>query len=108
MTTEAYIPREVSYHGPDLGEVVVVTLYDPDSDAPHGAITSHQPLRAGERGGPLVVVGTRDKRTWRITLPEIEVCRATAVGFEFLIFGRVMREAEPTLPTSDPTPHDRV
>jgi hypothetical protein len=92
MTTEAYIPSAVTYGGRRLDSVVVVTLYDPDSDDPHGAVTTPAPLAAGDRGGPLVVIGTRDQHTWRLTLPEIEVCRSTAVGFEFVVFGRVQRE----------------
>ena len=55
-------------------------------------MTTHHPLAEGERGGPLVVVGTRDGKRWRVTLPEIEVCRRAAVGCEFTIFGSVGRE----------------
>ncbi len=91
MTTEAYIPTAVTFDGRTLGDALVVTLYDPDSDDPHGSLTTHQPLAEGIRGGPLVIVGTRDKKTWQVTLPEIEVCRATAVGFEFVIHGGVQR-----------------
>lgn len=92
MTTEAYIPTEVTYGQRRIADVFAVTLHDPDSDTPHGSMTTHEPLNEGERGGPLVVVGTRDGKRWRITLPEIEVCRRTAVGFEYLVFGRVARE----------------
>ena len=92
MTTEAYIPSEVTFAGRRVDEVFAVTLYDPDSDAPHGAMTTHQPLADGERGGPLVVVGNRGGQRWRVTLREIVVCRRTAVGCEFTIFGRVERE----------------
>lgn len=102
MTTEAYIPSEVTLAGRRIDEVFAVTLYDPDSDAPHGAITTHAPLAEGERGGPLVVVGTREGKHWRVTLPEIEVCRRTAVGCEFTIFGRVEREEMGRNPTGTP------
>ncbi len=95
MTTEAYIPSEVTYGGQPVQEVFAVTLHDPDSDCPHGSMTTHNPLGEGERAGPLVVTGTRDGRRWRVTLPEIEVCRRTAVGCEFTIFGRVQREELP-------------
>ena len=93
MTTEAYIPSEVRYGEKLIEGAFAVTLYDPDSDSPHGSMTTHQPLDEGARGGPLVIVGTRDGKRWRVTLPEIEVCRTTAVGCEYLIFGRLTREA---------------
>ncbi len=92
MTTEAYIPTSVTLAGRPIADVFAVTLYDPDSDDPHGSLTTHNPLPAGQRGGPLIVEGTRGGQRWRITLPEIEVCRRTAVGFEYLVFGRVARE----------------
>lgn len=93
MTTEAYIPAEVTFAGRRIDEVFAVTLHDPDSDDPHGSLTTHNPLHEGERGGPLVVLGTRDGRQWRITLPEIEVVRRTAVGCEFIVYGRITRSA---------------
>lgn len=93
MANEAYIPVEVTYGERRIDEVFAVTLHDPDSDTPHGAMTTHYPLPEDERGGPLVIVGTRAGKTWRVTLPEIEVVRRTAVGCEFNIFGGVHREA---------------
>ena len=93
MTTEAYIQTSVTYAGRALADVFAVTLYDPDSDDPHGALTTHNPLPAGERGGPVVIDATRNGRSWRITLPQIEVVRSTPVGFEFIIFGQVLRAA---------------
>jgi len=92
MTLETYIPEEVSFAGEAVAGVFAVTLYDPDSESPHGALTTHQPLTEGTRGGPLMVVGMRDQKRWRVTLGEIEVCRTTAVGCEFTVFGRVVRE----------------
>ncbi len=92
MTTEAYIPEEVTLAGRRIDEVFAVTLYDPDSDDPHGSMTTHNPLPEGQRAGPLIVVGTRDGKRWRVTLPEIEDYRSTAVGCEFTVFGRVRRE----------------
>jgi len=92
VTTETYIPTDVTLAGRRIDEVFAVTLHDPDSDDPHGSITTHNPLPAGERAGPLVLIGTRDGGRWRITLPEIEVCRSTAVGCEYLVFGRIQRE----------------
>jgi hypothetical protein len=93
MTTEAYIPAEVTFGDRRIDEVFAVTLYDPDSDDPHGAMTTHQPPAEGERCGPLVVIGTRDNKRWQITLPEIEIIRRTAVGCEFIVFGRLTRTA---------------
>ncbi len=92
MTTEAYIPTSVLFAGRPIGEVFALTLHDPDSDDPHGALTTHNPLSAGERGGPLVVEATRGGKRWRLTLPEIEGCRSSAVGFEFVLFGRLQRD----------------
>ncbi len=91
MTTEAYIPAAVTFAGRPIAEVFAVTLYDPDSDDPHGSMTTHQPLPAGQRGGPLLVEAARGGQRWRIALPEIEVLRSTAVGFEFIVFGRILR-----------------
>ena len=92
MTTEAYIPTTVTFAGRPVAEVFAVALYDPDSDDARGSMTTHNPLPAGERGGPLIVEGTRTGQRWRLTLPEIEVCRSTAVGCEFVIFGGLRRE----------------
>jgi len=91
MTTEAYIPEEVMFAGRQIDEAFAVTLYDPDSDDAHGSMTTHNPPAEGERGA-LIATGTRGGKRWRITLPEIEVYRATAVGCEFTVFGRVQRE----------------
>jgi hypothetical protein len=93
MTAEAYIPAEVTFAGRPIAEVIAVTLYDPDSDDPHGALTTPHPLAAGERAGPLIVLGTRDGKQWRITLPEIEVIRQTAIGCEFIVYGQITRTA---------------
>ena len=92
VTTEAYIPSEVTFGGRRVVEVFAVTLYDPDSDDPHGSMTTHYPLAEGERG-PLVVLGMRDGKQWRVTLPEIEVIRQTAIGCEFILYGRIARGA---------------
>ena len=94
MTTEAYIPRQVTFDGRPVAEVFALTLHDPDSDTPHGALTTHNPLSEGARG-PLVVIGTREGSDWRVQLPEIEVYRQTAVGCEFNIFAPVMRTELP-------------
>ena len=101
MTTEAYIPTEVLFGERRIEDVFAVTLYDPDSDDAHGALTTHHPLAEGERG-PLVVVGTRDGKTWRVTLAEIEVYRSTAVGCEFTIAGGVKRAAMGGSGSSEP------
>lgn len=92
MATEAYIPTEVTYRGAAIDDPVLVTLYDVEGRAPHGSMTTPKPLPAGERGGPLVVLGTREKKEWRVTLPEIEVRNKTAVGFEYIIHGTIQRE----------------
>jgi hypothetical protein len=86
VTTEVYIPQSVICGGEPLGAAFALTLYDPDGETPHGALTTHTPLDEGFRGGPLVVEGTREERRWRVTLDEIEVVRKTAVGCEFSIY----------------------
>lgn len=91
MATEAYISAEVVFSDQPVEDVIAVTLYDADSEAPHGALTTHHPLEEGARG-PLLITGTRDGHRWRVTLPEIEVCRRTPVGCEYTIFGTVHRE----------------
>ncbi len=95
MTTDTYIPTAVTFAGRPIAEVFAVALYDPDSNEPNGSLTTHAPLPAGARGGPLIIEATRAGRRWRITLPEIEVCRSTAVGFEFLVFGGIQRTELP-------------
>ncbi len=95
MTTEAYIPTAVTFAGRPIAEVFALTLYDPDGDDPHGSMTTHNPLPAGQRGGPLIVEGTRGGQSWQVTLREIEVLRSTAVGFEFIVYGRVQRNVKP-------------
>jgi hypothetical protein len=91
MATEAYIPQDVQLAGEPISETFALTLHDPDSDTPHGTLTTHQPPAEGTRRGPLVVRGTRDGQAWRVTLPEIEVYRASSVGCEFNVYGRIER-----------------
>jgi hypothetical protein len=93
MATEVYIPTTVTFRGQRLAEVFAVTLYNPDSTDPAGAMTMHGPPSEGARG-VLELVGTRDGKTWRVTLSEIEISRATAVGCEFTVFGTAVRVAE--------------
>ena len=93
MTAETYIPTEVSFAGRRIEDVCAVTLHDADSNDPHGSLTTQKPLREGERGGPLVMSGTRYGKVWQITLPEIEVIRRTPVGCEFIVYGRLTRSA---------------
>ncbi len=92
LPLETYIPTKVMYASRELGRSLAVTLYEPDGDAPHGALTTHTTLPEGERSGPLIFEGRRDEQLWRITLPEIEVVRSSSLGFEFNIFGKVQRE----------------
>lgn len=91
MAIEAYIPTHASFAGQPLGEGIVFTLHNAESDAPHGSFTTSQPLPAGTRGGPLVVQGMRDGKRWEITLAEIEVRNKSAVGFEYAIRGPIQR-----------------
>ncbi len=90
MSLELYIPGAVLFAGRAIADPVAVTLYDPDSDDPHGSLTAGAPPAAGERG-PLVVHGIRDGSEWEVRLDEIEISRSTAVGCEFTIFGRPQR-----------------
>ena len=92
MAAEAYIPTEVIYRGRTIDESVIVTFYDADSEKPHGSMTTGKPLPVGERGGPLVVLGSREKKQWQITAPEIEVRNKTALGFEYTIIGKIERK----------------
>lgn len=98
MTTEAYIPADVTFAGRPVADVYALTLHDPDSDTPHGALTTHNPLPEGARGA-LVVIGSRDGKRWHVHLAEIEVYRQTAVGCEFNVFAPIRREE-----LSTPTP----
>lgn len=89
---EAYIPSSIQFEGHSLDESHVVTLYNPDGDQAHGSVTTGQPLLAGTRGGPLVILGKRDGKDWRVLLPQIEVVNKTAVGFEFRMQAPPQRE----------------
>ncbi|MBN2445832.1 MAG: hypothetical protein JXO22_03860 [Phycisphaerae bacterium] len=91
MPLEAYVPSEISLAGQPLDEISVLTLYDPDSDEPHGALTGPGAPEDGHRAGPLTLVGVREGAQWRVELDEIEVCHRTPVGCEFTIFGSVRR-----------------
>lgn len=93
MAIEVYIPAEVSFRDDVIDNAVVFTLYDPDTDAPRAALTAPNALDTGARGGPLIVVGTRGGKRWRVTLPEIEVVNHTALGCEFRVHGRATRDA---------------
>jgi hypothetical protein len=93
MTLEAYIPSEATFAGATIADPVLVTLHDLDGESPHGSMTTRNALPTGERGGPLVFVGTREGKTWRVTLAEIEVRNRSALGFEYGIVGPVRREA---------------
>jgi len=95
MATEVYIPTTVTFDGRQLAEVFALTLYNPDSTDPAGALTTHEPPAEGARGA-LEVLGTRDGKTWSVSLSEIEISRRTAVGCEFTIFGTVTRTATGT------------
>ncbi len=91
MSTEAYLEAEITYSGRVLDPHGVLTLIDAESDDPHGVLTSATRLAFGERGGPLIVVGRRDGKRWRVTLPEIEVYNEVPGGCEYLIFSGVQR-----------------
>ena len=91
MPLEAYVLSEISLAGEALDEISVLTLYDPDSDEPHGAMTGKGVPDNGRRGGPLTLIGVREGAQWCVELAEIEVCHRTPVGCEFTIFGSVRR-----------------
>ena len=90
MPLEAYVPSEVWLGGEPLADVMVVTLHDPDSDAPHGTLTAARPPAVGTRAA-LRLVGRREGRVFAVEVDEIEVCQASAVGCEFTVFGQVRR-----------------
>jgi hypothetical protein len=90
MPLEVYIPGQVQFAGQPIPEAAALTLYNPDSDDPHGALTVPAPPPAGARG-ELLVRGTRDGHEWDVRVPEIEISRSTSVGCEFTIFGRPQR-----------------
>jgi hypothetical protein len=92
VAVEAYIPTEVTYRDETVNNVFVFTLYDRESSAPRGALTTRNPLPVGAHGGPLIVRGARGGSQWRLALPEIEVINRTAMGCEFHIQGDIVRE----------------
>jgi len=91
VALEAYIPSTVELEGGAIPDVIVITLYQPDSDAPRGSLTGAHPIEAGQ-SGRMVFVGTRDGKEWRVTLPRIEISNKTALGCEYQIRGPVQRE----------------
>lgn len=102
---EAYVPSEITLAGEPLAGVRVVTLYDPDSDTPHGAITMSDPPAEGERAGPLILQGTREHSTWRVEIAEIEVYQRSAVGCEFNAFATPQRRRLDEPDGRGPDPH---
>jgi len=92
MAIEAYIPTEVTYADAAMAGAVALTLYDADTDSPHGALTMRRPLPAGARGGPLLVRGRRGGKLWLLRLAEIEVVGRSGQGCEFRVHGGIVRE----------------
>ncbi len=91
MALESYIPSSVELEDGAVTDVMVITLYQPDTDKARGSLTGAHPIEAG-RSGRMVFVGTRDGKEWRVTLPQIEVSNKTALGCEYSIRGPVERE----------------
>lgn len=91
MALEAYIPSTVELENAAIADVMVITLYQPDSEKARGSLTGAHPIEAG-KSGRMVFVGTRDGKEWRVTLPRIEVSNKTALGCEYSIRGPVERE----------------
>ncbi len=92
MSVKAYIPSTVRFGDRTINGTRIITLYDPDGDKPNGSMTTSEPLQHGVRGGPLVFQGTRDGKSWEITLPEIAVNNKTAMGFEYDIVGPIQEK----------------
>ncbi|MFQ5425367.1 MAG: hypothetical protein ACE5F9_15485 [Phycisphaerae bacterium] len=85
MAVKTYVPTEVRFEDRSIEGTRLVTLYDPDASGRSGSMTTPNALEADTRGGPLVFVGVRDGKTWRVTLPEIAVRNRSAMGFEYAI-----------------------
>ena len=92
MAIEVYIPLEVAFQGQAVDDAAVLTLYDPDNDEPRGALTGPNPLPADSDGGPLEVRGTREGKTWSVTIGRLAVTNRSAMGCEFRIIGGVERK----------------
>ena len=90
MPIEAYIPDSVKLDGRAIASPIVLTLYNPDGDAPSGSLTANDPIAEGQ-SGRLVVEGARDGKLWSVTLPAITVTHKSAVGCEFAITGKPER-----------------
>ncbi len=91
MALEAYIPSSVQFDDQSIEDVMVITLYEPDSPEARGSLTGPHPMEAGVEGR-LVVVGRRDGKEWRVTMPSIAVGNRTALGCEYKITGAIERE----------------
>jgi hypothetical protein len=91
MALEAYIPSSVRLDDRAIEDVMVVTLHDPDSAGASGSLTGPNSIEAGTTGR-LEIVGRRDGKEWRVTLPRISVGNRTALGCEYAIEGPVERE----------------
>ncbi len=92
MSVQAYVPSEVQFDGAPINGTRLITLYHVETDDRHGSMTTSEPLKTGVRAGPLVFVGRRDGKQWRVTLPEIDVRNASALGFEYRINGPIVEE----------------
>ena len=83
MSVQAYVPSEVQFDGAPINGTRLITLYHVETDDRHGSVTTSEPLAAGTQGGPLEFVGSRDGKTWRVSIPRISVRNKSAMGFEY-------------------------
>jgi hypothetical protein len=90
MAIVAYIPESLQLDGRAVASPLVLTLYNPDGDAPTGSLTANDPIPAGQ-SGRLVSEGTRGGKLWSVTLPQVTVTHKSAVGCEFSIAGKPER-----------------
>lgn len=105
MAVEAFIPDSVTINSEPVGEPVLITLYDPDGEAPAGSMTLKAPPPAGSVVS-LAFEGTRDGKLWAVKMDRVEITNSSAVGCEFRVFGpperRILKELD-----ADDSPHEK-
>jgi len=98
MAVEAYVLREARFNGVSVNRPFVLTLFDPDSAEPTGALTAEHPFAPGQSGS-LEATGARDGAVWQIRLSRVRITRATPVGCEFEVLGPVEKVSTGEVPS---------
>jgi len=82
MSQMAFLIQQATFNAQRLTRPFVLTLYGEPEKARKASLTVEHPFSPGQAGS-LEVLGARDGVLWRITLPQVRISEAAAVGCEF-------------------------